>query len=796
MELFPYQQDCINTLRQAVVNKENRLLVKAPCSFGKTIVFCKISVNAREKGHKVLIIMDSVFLVEQTVLKLKNFTQDVGVYCATLNKKEMNTITVSTIQSIKDNVFDIILVDECFDDETEILTEDGFVFFKDLKEEKVAQVDSSSGLMSFVRPIAKIKRAYNGNMLHFKSDNNFDIKCTPNHEMLIHSDYNGWHKVLAKDFSRNAAYRMMKTGMAYSEKVSLTPLEKFLIAFQADGSIHFKGENHTLVYFSFSKERKIKDIIKIFKKGKFDYREIKIPTAKGNIKPKRRFSVRINIKFKDKKIGGFFKLEDISKEKAMAIVSELIKWDGHIPKKSIKNALYSNSCKDTIDLYQSICCLAGYKTKITTVVDERKESYKKIYRLFIVMDNLVTLQYKEKEISKYKGFVYCVSVPTSNILIRRNGKTAVVGNCHGGQERWQKFLNDTQIVIGFTATPFDAKGRAMYGKDKFFPSLTYSMSVSKLLELNRITPMKYGTEKEETKVNLKHVKMLGGDFKESDLQKVYEIEKDKVVLQLEDMLARVGSRNKVIIMTTGIDHANFVESKLENSLAYHSKIDNKRRAEILHEFEHGSVKFLIGVMAIYKGLDITSVDCIVNMRPTRSKSFWVQLCGRGVRKHPGKENCVILDYGQTVENLGFYEDITEENRAVVKGLAPEFHPKKCPDCLAMVRAQVNICDCGYVFKKVATKGLDLEAFKTVRAETYKHKIESVTVNHNYVSKKGHPMKTIKVGLEGHVDLIFFYPEFKKYEFFSIVKELAVGKNLVWGYKDNFPVIRAVHENGN
>jgi superfamily II DNA or RNA helicase len=475
MELFPYQKECIDALRIAASQGEKRLLVKAPCSFGKTIVFCQIAVNAREKGRKVLIVMDSVFLVEQTVMKLRNFTNDVGIYCATLNKKEMSTITVSTIQSIKENIFDIVLVDEC----------------------------------------------------------------------------------------------------------------------------------------------------------------------------------------------------------------------------------------------------------------------------------------------------------------------------HSGQSRWQEFLNDMQIVIGFTATPYDAKGRAIYGSDRFFPGLTYSMSVNKLLELNRITPMIYGTEKDETKIDLSSVKIQAGDYKESDLQKVYEIEKDKVVMQLEDMLLRVANRKKVIIMTTGIDHADFIESRLSNSLAYHSKIDNKRRSEILKEFEHGSIKFLIGVMAIYKGLDITSVDCIANMRPTRSKNFWVQLCGRGVRKHPGKVNCLMLDYGQTVENLGFYEDIEEINKKVTKGLAPEFFPKKCPSCLALLKPQIRICGCGHVFTVITTDKLEKEAFQRAKIENYKHEIESVVVNHEFVSKKGFKMKTIRVGLVDHVDLMFFYPEFKRGEFFSIIKELSPGKKLIWGYKENYPQIRGI-----
>lgn len=417
MQLRPYQIVCLNNLKEAVAKGEKRLLVKAPCSFGKTIVFCHIATSALSKGNKTLIIVDSVFLVEQTVIKLRNFTKDVGIYCGSLNKREIKSITVGTIQSVKETDFDVLVVDEV----------------------------------------------------------------------------------------------------------------------------------------------------------------------------------------------------------------------------------------------------------------------------------------------------------------------------HSGLSRTKKFLEGFKgIVIGFTATPFNAKGIAIYGSNNFFKRLHFSMMPKELLELGIITPMKYGAEKEETKVDLKSVKVVGGDYKESELQKVYEIEKDKVNLQVEDMIARTKNRNKVIIMTTGIAHAEYVASILPSSLSYHSEKKQNERSDILNKFEHGDIKYLIGVMAIYKGLDITSVDCIVNMRPTRSRSFFVQLCGRGVRKHDGKDYCYLLDYGQTVEQLGFYEDIGEVSRSFNKGIAPELYPKMCPECSSWVKPQIRVCECGFVFTIIATGNLTKEAFH--HEEIAEGIVKDVVVSETYYWK--------------------------------------------------------------
>lgn len=463
MQLRPYQTVCLNNLKEAVSKGEKRLLVKAPCSFGKTIVFCHIATSALAKGNRTLIIVDSVFLVEQTVVKLKRFTADVGIYCGTLNKKEIKSITVGTIQSVKDTDFDVLVVDE------------------------------------------------------------------------VHS--------------------------------GLSRTERFLEAF--------------------------------------------------------------------------------------------------------------------------------------------------------------------------------------------NG-----------------------IVIGFTATPFNAKGIAIYGNDKFFKRLHFSMMPNELLELGIITPMKYGAEKEETKINLKGVKIVGGDYKEDELQRVYEIEKEKVQMQVEDMIARTVNRKKVIVMTTGIQHAEYVASILPISLSYHSEKKQNERSDILYRFEHGEIKYLIGVMAIYKGLDITSVDCIVNMRPTRSKSFYVQLAGRGVRKHDGKSDCYFLDYGQTVEQLGFYEDIKEVNRAVTKGRAPELYPKLCAECNTWVKPQTRVCDCGFIFTVIATENLTKEAY--IREEVTEGIVKDVVVSETYYWKP--TFAAITVVLYSGKAIEFLYT--KKYDWkmkqFSRHKELVTeGKKITW-----------------
>lgn len=67
------------------------------------------------------------------------------------------------------------------------------------------------------------------------------------------------------------------------------------------------------------------------------------------------------------------------------------------------------------------------------------------------------------------------------------------------------------------------------------------------------------------------------------------------------------------------------------------------RALELKRFREGEVDILCNVGLFTEGTDLPSVGCVVLGRPTSSASLYQQMVGRGLRLHPGKKDCVILD---------------------------------------------------------------------------------------------------------------------------------------------------------
>jgi type I site-specific restriction endonuclease len=68
------------------------------------------------------------------------------------------------------------------------------------------------------------------------------------------------------------------------------------------------------------------------------------------------------------------------------------------------------------------------------------------------------------------------------------------------------------------------------------------------------------------------------------------------------------------------------------------------RAEVLAGFEAGRYDVLCNSMLLTEGWDCPVVDCIVVLRPTKIRSLYAQMVGRGTRPLPDKDSLLLLDF--------------------------------------------------------------------------------------------------------------------------------------------------------
>ena len=140
-----------------------------------------------------------------------------------------------------------------------------------------------------------------------------------------------------------------------------------------------------------------------------------------------------------------------------------------------------------------------------------------------------------------------------------------------------------------------------------------------------------------------------------------------------------------------------LEREIEAFLALRATIDP--RIEALRA-EKGIGLLSLAVLTAYfdelgtLGFDAPNIDCVALLRPTASPGLYVQMAGRGLCLAPGKEDCLILDYGENILRHGPLDDVHPEAKR--RGKRKDI--KTCPSCGEVLTPQATACpECGYVF---------------------------------------------------------------------------------------------------
>ena len=235
-------------------------------------------------------------------------------------------------------------------------------------------------------------------------------------------------------------------------------------------------------------------------------------------------------------------------------------------------------------------------------------------------------------------------------------------------------------TVGMTATPF--RGNQVWltdGDDPLFTGIASRVSMRELLDAKFIAPLVPPTERIETRIDASNVGISNGDYKVGELS--CEVEKYLAKVAIE--ATRIASeRKKWIAFTPSVDNAESLSEKL-NALGIVSAVvcgetPKQEREDLIRQFKSHQIHCLVTVLALSVGFDVPDVDCIIWCRPTKSPVLYVQGMGRGTRIADGKDDCLVLDFTDTVERLGPVDTI--QGRAKKRSGLQEAPYSICPDC--------------------------------------------------------------------------------------------------------------------
>lgn len=192
-------------------------------------------------------------------------------------------------------------------------------------------------------------------------------------------------------------------------------------------------------------------------------------------------------------------------------------------------------------------------------------------------------------------------------------------------------------VLGVTATPDRGDMRNL---GQYFESLAYEYTLPKAIKEGYLSPIKALTI--PLKIDMSGVSVQAGDFKAGDIGTALDPYLEGIAAEMEKYCQ---DKKTVVFLPLVKTSQKFRDILNEHGFqAAEVNGESQDRAEILRDFESGKYNVLCNSMLLTEGWDCPSVDCIVVLRPTKVRSLYCQMVGRGTRLSPGKDHLLLLDF--------------------------------------------------------------------------------------------------------------------------------------------------------
>lgn len=192
-------------------------------------------------------------------------------------------------------------------------------------------------------------------------------------------------------------------------------------------------------------------------------------------------------------------------------------------------------------------------------------------------------------------------------------------------------------VLGVTATPDRSDMKSL---SDIFDSLAFEYKLPDAIREGYLC--KINTKTIPVEVDISKVHINAGDFSAQDLGNVLDLYLDTIA----DAIVRECQNRKTVIFTPLVRISKRLCNILNKRNFKTAEVNGASadRKDVLKGFDNGEYKALTNAMLLTEGWDCPTVDCIICLRPTKSRSLYAQIVGRGTRLCEGKKNLLVLDF--------------------------------------------------------------------------------------------------------------------------------------------------------
>lgn len=192
-------------------------------------------------------------------------------------------------------------------------------------------------------------------------------------------------------------------------------------------------------------------------------------------------------------------------------------------------------------------------------------------------------------------------------------------------------------ILGVTATPDRGD---MKNLGEFFDSKAYEYSMTEAIREGYLCPIK--AQMIPLELDIADVGISSGDFSAGEIGHALE----PYLHQIASEMANYCRGRKTVVFLPLIATSQKFCAMLNDAGLHAAEVNGNSddRSQVLADFEAGKYDVLCNSMLLIEGWDCPSVDCIVVLRPTKIRSLYQQMVGRGMRLSPGKTELLLLDF--------------------------------------------------------------------------------------------------------------------------------------------------------
>lgn len=329
----------------------------------------------------------------------------------------------------------------CFDDQTEVLTDNGWVLFKDLKESDNVASYNNLNLIEYDKPLNYYEYDYNGIMHHYKNLA-IDAMVTPNHKMLTKVTPKHKFKLIeSKEINWKSCILPVAAGNN-NQELSVSDEEIKITAWiLTDGTIAQQKKKGLVAKKPkiriYQTNPKAQTVFNLLDALGWDYYTYEVVQKQTHIqgkklvkKPKNIYHITLKPNSRDKALRLLTTKKQIPKwvynlshRQFDLFINTFIDGDGSRPK-GLTNFELSGT-HNVMDELQILLIQNGYKAKVKKITDNTS-------RLYGCIKSETRILLKNRYDTFYTGKVYCVSTKNQTVVTRRCGKVLISGNSGSG----------------------------------------------------------------------------------------------------------------------------------------------------------------------------------------------------------------------------------------------------------------------------------------------------------------------------------------------------------------------------